>query len=107
MIIMINAVGALRATPLHPRATPLHHATHIRDNAQMSVISPKPGTLSVIIRAYKSAVTKRIHEFGFMDDVWQRNYYEHVIRDNDEYTHIAAYIANNPQNWKEDDLWTN
>lgn len=31
--------------------------------------------------------------------VWQRNYYEHIIRDNLEYQKITTYIRNNPKNW--------
>jgi len=30
---------------------------------------------------------------------WRRNYYQHIIRDNDELNHIREYIANNPANW--------
>jgi len=34
--------------------------------------------------------------------VWQRNYYEHIIRDNLEYQKITTYIRNNPKNWHDD-----
>ncbi len=34
--------------------------------------------------------------------VWQRNYYEHIIRNNFEYQRIRRYIRNNPKNWKEE-----
>ena len=36
--------------------------------------------------------------------VWQRNYYEHVIRDDADYTRIAEYVADNPRRWMEDTL---
>jgi REP element-mobilizing transposase RayT len=36
--------------------------------------------------------------------VWQRNYFEHVIRDDDDYNRIAEYVENNPQCWMEDSL---
>ncbi|MDR0648173.1 MAG: hypothetical protein LBF92_02405 [Synergistaceae bacterium] len=39
--------------------------------------------------------------------LWQRNYYEHIIRSDDEYARIAAYIAGNPMNWRNDGLWAN
>ena len=34
--------------------------------------------------------------------VWQRNYYEHIIRDDDDYMRIVAYITDNPRRWAED-----
>jgi hypothetical protein len=35
--------------------------------------------------------------------VWQRNYYEHIIRNDDEHQRIHLYIASNPLNWLTDD----
>jgi REP element-mobilizing transposase RayT len=37
--------------------------------------------------------------------IWQRNYYEHIIRDEKSYQHISEYIINNPKNWKEDKFY--
>jgi REP element-mobilizing transposase RayT len=37
---------------------------------------------------------------------WQRNYYEHIIRDEQSYQKISNYIIHNPLNWKNDDLYT-
>ena len=34
--------------------------------------------------------------------IWQGNYYEHIIRDEDEYWRIVEYIRNNPIRWSED-----
>ena len=67
-------------------------------NEYMASISPKSGTLSTIIRSYKSAVSKHAHrlDFGF---AWQRNYHEHIIRDRNEHARIAEYVENNPINW--------
>ena len=36
---------------------------------------------------------------------WQRNYYEHIIRDQRAYEEIAAYIIENPINWRNDKLY--
>ena len=36
--------------------------------------------------------------------IWQRNYYEHVIRNEVDYGQIAEYITNNPRRWEEDAL---
>ena len=37
--------------------------------------------------------------------VWQRNYYEHIIRNQESYDMIAEYIANNPINWTKDKFY--
>jgi putative transposase len=41
----------------------------------------------------------------FPGKLWQRNYYEHIIRNETEYLNIAGYIANNSLNWAEDDYY--
>ena len=68
--------------------------------------APVAGSLSTIIRAFKSAVTKCINEIRQTrgTPVWQRNYYEHIVRDEADYTRIAGYIADNPRRWAEDSL---
>lgn len=66
-----------------------------------SRISPKRNTLSTIIRSYKSAVTKQINQIRHTPGrpVWQRNYYERVIRNEIELNKIREYIRNNPTQW--------
>lgn len=54
-------------------------------------------TLGAIVRGFKSAVSKNA---GF--SVWQRNYHEHIIRNEQSYFKIAEYIENNPLKWEED-----
>jgi REP element-mobilizing transposase RayT len=54
------------------------------------------------VRGVKIGVTKQIGH-----SIWQRNYYEHIIRDDDEYRRITEYILNNPMNWRNDRLWEN
>jgi hypothetical protein len=60
-----------------------------------------PGSLGAIIRAFKSAVTKCINEHRGTPGapVWQRNYYEHIIRSEESLRRIREYIANNPLRW--------
>ena len=38
--------------------------------------------------------------------IWQRNYWEHIIRDEKSYNEIAEYIVNNPINWHKDTMFT-
>lgn len=41
----------------------------------------------------------------FESKLWQRNYYERVIRDNESLNEIREYILNNPGNWNNDDMF--
>jgi len=65
---------------------------------------PTPSSIPTIVRGYKSAVTKQINFLRKQPGahVWQRNYYEHVIRDEKSYNFLSEYIMNNPINWRED-----
>jgi len=62
---------------------------------------PQSKNLPSIIRGFKSAVTKRAKIIN-PDFSWQRNYYEHIIRDEKSFKTISKYIINNPLKWKED-----
>ncbi len=64
----------------------------------------KPKSLAAIIRSYKSAVTYQINAFRESRGapIWQRNYYEHIIRNQAELDRIANYIQTNPVNWTDD-----
>jgi putative transposase len=64
----------------------------------MSIISPKYGSLSTIIRSFKSAVSKYIHktEPGFS---WQTRFFENIINNKKEFEYVKTYIIDNPVNW--------
>ena len=59
-------------------------------------------TVGAIVRGFKSAVTKQINFLRKTpaQPVWQRNYYEHIIRNDKELFNIRQYIANNPLQWE-------
>jgi len=68
-------------------------------------------TLSDIIGAFKSITTveyirgiKTSSWQNFEGKLWQRNYWEHVVRNEQSFNDIAQYIVNNPQNWEIDKL---
>ncbi len=73
----------------------------------MSNISPKSGSLSVIVRSFKSAVTNRIRQNGDPEFAWQGRFWERVIRTNREFDSISQYITGNPQNWEKDEYHPN
>ena len=60
--------------------------------------------LSEIVRAFKSFSARRINKIRKTQGipVWQRNYYEHIIRNDDDYRLIHLYIQANPARWPED-----
>ena len=63
-----------------------------------------PKSLGSFVAGFKSAVTRRVNALRADTDrsVWQRNYYERVIRNERELQAIREYIANNPWNWSQD-----
>jgi len=83
-------VGATHASPLQ---------TEVRTRS-----GPKPGSLGAIVGSFKSAVTKRINKLHNTPGtpVWQRNYFEHIIRSDKVLNAICRYILNNPARWELD-----
>ena len=78
-------------------------------NKFMAEISPSSNSLSMMIRQFKSAVTRHARQimpqFG-----WQRNYYDHIIRNEKSLEKIQEYIFHNPAMWhrdrnNDDGLW--
>ncbi len=65
----------------------------------------KPKSISSFIAGFKSKVTKRINETRNTPGkrVWQRNYYEHIIRNEKSYEKIKQYIIENPLYWPQDE----
>ncbi len=60
--------------------------------------------LGEIIRAFKAITAYRIHKAGISDFEWQRNFYEHVIENDDDLNRIRQYIIENPNRWTKDSL---
>ena len=89
-IIVINEsnVGATCRSPKGEGTSPLPKG-------------PGSASLGAIISGFKSAATKRINELRDTPNtpLWQRNYYEHVIRNEDDLNEIREYIVNNPLKW--------
>lgn len=73
-------------------------------NQHFQNISPKAYSLSVIIRSFKSAVSKECRKIN-PDFEWQPRFHDHIIRDARSFENIRNYIINNPVNWKEDNYY--
>lgn len=79
----------------------LAQPTRTRANAKLT--APPSGSLGAIIAQYKSIVTKRIQKlYGEKMQIWQRNYYERIIRDEEGLNRARQYIINNPMKWADD-----
>ena len=74
-------------------------------NEQMSRISPKPGSISTIIRSYKSVVTTNAHLIDINFD-WQSLFHDHIIRNSKSFETIQNYIADNPKNCGNDEFYS-
>ena len=62
-------------------------------------------TIGAIVRGFKIGVTKWARENTNTYAVWQRNYHEKIIRDQNEYNTYTEYIKYNPQKWNDDEFF--
>jgi REP element-mobilizing transposase RayT len=115
IIVLDDVIPAVVGATL---AVALDNATH--DNWARAGASPAPTpvapndnaiaqntTVGDIIGAYKSLVMNECLKTyksrnEFMGKFWQRNYYEHIIRNEQSYQNISNYIIHNPENWTDD-----
>ena len=105
-----------RVVEAHGRA-PLHAhnanvGDQINDKNRKNKLYRKPKSISSFMAGYKSAVTTRINnwidnnspkeKYNRTNRLWQVNYHDRVIRNQEEYLRIKNYIRNNPKDWKSD-----
>jgi REP element-mobilizing transposase RayT len=84
--IDIIDVGAKNLSPLHTTSRPTGTSK----------------TIGSIVRGFKIGVTKWFRTNSTTHCVWLRNYYEHIILDENSYLKIANYVQTNPLKWQED-----
>lgn len=65
-----------------------------------------PKSISSFVAIFKSVTTKQINDLRKTphEKIWQNNYHDHIVRDENSFNHIATYIDNNPLNWEIDSL---
>ena len=71
---------------------------------EMAGASPRP-TLMDVICAYKSLTTIECRRNGFKGKLFQNSFFEHIIRNLDDYQNIVKYIYENPTQWYYDKLY--
>ena len=86
--LIVIGVGAQHAAPLRPQEGAARRAVRVR-------------SLGAIVRSLKAAVTKRVNELYQSPGrvLWQRNYYEHIVRPGKEIDVLRSYILENPARW--------
>jgi hypothetical protein len=86
----------------------LHAETRVQGDACVAPTNvgsgargPRRRSIGAIVGSFKSAATKRINEMRATptEVVWQRNFYDYLIRDQDDLQRVRRYIENNPIRW--------
>jgi putative transposase len=95
-IVLISQPSETNVRP--PVVVGAQHAAPLR-NSDDVIPRVQPGSLGAIVRSFKSAATKRINESRGLPGtpVWQRNYWDRVIRDDRELEETRKYILENPK----------
>lgn len=91
---------------LKPVGANNHSPLRVLKNSNQRDLPHSPSkTIGSIIRGYKIGVTKWIRQNSSIREIWQRNYYDHIIQNESSLLRISNYIQNNPKNWKEDKFY--
>jgi putative transposase len=98
-VVMPNHIHAVIMIDGDHAFTPNPRPMKIKASA---FISPEAGSLSAIVRSYKSGVTLRVREAGFSKEIWQPRFHDHLLRGDVTIAAVRDYIRNNPANWEED-----
>ena len=101
-VIMPNHIHGIIAIQRSSRSVGAHGRAPLPSGG--AFLQRPPRSLGSFLAGFKSAATKRINAFRRSpgQPVWQRNYYEHVIRDDRDLDRIRRYIRDNPAKWAED-----
>lgn len=113
---IIELVGANNHSPvskLHSPKTELHSPKNKKNNnsvigdnraKNVSPLRSPSKTVGSVVRGFKIGVTKWMRQNTDTFYIWQRNYWEHIIRDDKSHENISQYIINNPTKWNNDKL---
>lgn len=102
-------VGANGCSPTSESSPTLEDFSSLKNRHQSVTPSMKPRSLSSLIAGFKCATITRINTIRNTPGsaVWQRNYYEHIVRNESSLEKICQYIQNNPTSWHTDRLHSN
>ncbi|HLE28800.1 MAG TPA: transposase [Anaerolineales bacterium] len=107
IVILAGEVGGMRKGEASAPGSPDISDTRRADASPLPERphGTAPRSLGAIVQNFKSVSTRRINALRQTpgQPVWQRNYYEHVIRGETDLQRIRQYIVNNPAKWHEDE----
>ena len=98
---------------LHSPVSKLHSPKNKKNNnsvigdnraKNVSPLRSPSKTVGSVVRGFKIGVTKWMRQNTDTFYIWQRNYWEHIIRDDKSHENISQYIINNPTKWNNDKL---
>lgn len=102
--------GNCRDTLQRASTIMLQRASTITDTGMITKTNeqfgkPTKNSIPTIVRLFKSTTTKQINQLRQTpkQPLWQRNFYEHIIRNEVELNRIRQYIIDNPKKWKTDE----
>lgn len=101
---VVGADGVRPSNGFHISNTYEIGADHVQRGAYHAPLRRIPRSLSSFVAGVKAAVTSRSGKELNMTGIWQRNYYDHIIRNDQDFMNIWEYIDTNPQRWQEDQL---
>ena len=76
-----------------------HESGTVGATRRVAPTGPTAGSVGAMMAQFKSIATKRMRALGNSSFAWQRNYYEHIVRDEDSLNRIREYILTNPLRW--------
>lgn len=100
-----DTVGVENFQPLQSQSQQPQQKSKFQHPQQNEFQNMIPHSIGAIVKGFKIGVTKWVRNNGDIQTVWQRNYWDHIIRDEQSYQRIAYYIANNPAKWQDDKLF--
>ena len=101
-VVMPNHIhGIIELFPANMVVVGANNYSPLRTPQPLPPRSPSK-TIGSIVRGYKIGVAKWFRIHSDIDKLWQRNYWEHIIRDDQSFQRISKYIINNPKKWKDD-----
>jgi putative transposase len=98
-VVMPNHLHAIVMIGGEHRFSPDGQMSFPTSNTDSTFVPPKAGSLSAIIRSYKGGVTRRCHELGLEQVIWQTRFHDHLMRGDKVISAVREYIRNNPANW--------
>ncbi len=117
IVVIRRGESCIRPSATHPQNTvrvdqgdhPDQGEHKVRPYEKISPRGTTAGSIGRIVQAFKSITTHQylrgIREYGwqpFPGKLWQRNYYEHIMRNEDEWQRLREYITINPGQWAMD-----